>query len=62
MTLIEANAVRDDGWWVAEFSLEGKEFGTQARRLDQLESMIKDAASLMTGEPAEEFDVNINPS
>lgn len=54
------SAVRDGKWWVAEFEVEGHPYGTQARRLDQLEGMVRDAASLMTGKPAAEFNVDIN--
>lgn len=61
MTHINATATRCDGWWSADFTINNREYGTQARRLDQLEAMIKDAAALMTGQPEETFAVTIEP-
>lgn len=61
MTHINATATRCDGWWTADFTVNGHEYGTQARRLDQLEAMIKDAAALMTEQPEESFTVTIEP-
>lgn len=46
---IQAEAVKDGQWWVAEFSLDGRAYGTQARRIDQLQDMVADAAALMSG-------------
>ncbi|MDD7464622.1 MAG: hypothetical protein PUK59_00010 [Actinomycetaceae bacterium] len=57
-TRINATAIRDGSWWIAEFTLNGREYGTQAKRLDQLESMVKDAAALMSGEPEDSFSVS----
>ncbi|MFY9262591.1 MAG: hypothetical protein GX483_01965 [Actinomycetaceae bacterium] len=56
---IEARAIRDNPWWVAEFAIEGREYGTQARRLDLLEGMIRDAAALMTGRAKDSFDIRL---
>ena len=50
-TQIHATAERGNGWWVVTFSVDGTEFGTQAKRLDQINDMVADAASLMTGRP-----------
>lgn len=55
METIRVSAVRDDGWWVGTFTLDGREMGTQARRLDQLEAMVLDAAALMTDRPESDF-------
>ena len=35
-TQIHATAERGNGWWVVTFSVDGTEFGTQAKRLDQI--------------------------
>lgn len=55
MDTLDVSAVRDDGWWVGTFTLDGREMGTQARRLDQLEAMVVDTAALMTGRPESDF-------
>lgn len=60
MTQINATATRTSGWWVANFTVGGHEYGTQARRLDQLEHMVKDAAALMTDQPEDSFTVHID--
>ena len=59
MTTIDTTVTRDGNWWVAEFTLNGKEYGTQARRLDQIEEMVKDAAALITGDSLDSFAVNV---
>ncbi|WP_406709507.1 hypothetical protein [Trueperella pyogenes] len=61
MTLIKATATHAGRWWIGEFTIDGREYGTQARRLDQLEAMIKDATSLMTNEEPDTFTVAITP-
>ena len=61
MTHVNATATRCDEWWAADFTVDDHEYSTQARRLDQLEAMIKDAAALMTGQPEESFTVSIEP-
>ncbi len=50
MTSLDTTVTRDRNWWVAECTFHGKEYGTQARRLDQIEEMVKDAAALITGD------------
>ncbi|MDK6905635.1 hypothetical protein ACYATL_09150 [Actinotignum timonense] len=59
MTTLNTTVTRDGNWCVAEFALNGKEYGTQARRLDHIEDMAKDAAALITGDPLDSFAVNI---
>ncbi|MBS5749275.1 MAG: transcriptional regulator [Actinotignum schaalii] len=59
MTTLNATVTRDGHWWVAEFALTGKEYGTQACRLDQIEEMVKDAAEVITGDPLDSFAVNV---
>ncbi len=58
-TLIQAGAVKDREWWVASFTLDGRTYGTQARSVDQLQDMVADAASLMTGVEKVDFDVTV---
>lgn len=59
-TRIDAQVLHEGGWWVAEFTIGNRDFGTQAKRLDQLSEMVKDAAALMTDQSATDFDVNLN--
>lgn len=42
-------------WWIAEFVIDEKEYGTQGKTLTELELMVKDAAEIMTDTPREEF-------
>ncbi|MDE1566192.1 MULTISPECIES: transcriptional regulator [Actinomycetaceae] len=60
MTTLDTTVTRDGNWWVAEFTLNGKEYGTQARRLDQIDEMVKDTAALITGDPLDSFAVNVS--
>ncbi|MDO4899818.1 hypothetical protein [Actinomyces sp.] len=62
MTRIEATAQYCDGWWAVEFTLQGHEYSTQARRLDEVVPMVADAAALMTGQPADDFEVRYKVS
>lgn len=57
-TQIKATATRDGKWWIADFAIDGKEYGTQGKTLEKLEAMVKDAASLMTGKPGTQFTVD----
>lgn len=59
ITHIEARAIRDNGWWVAFFEIDGREHGTQAKTLDKLEYMVKDAAALLSDKPITDFTVSI---
>ncbi|RAX21642.1 MULTISPECIES: hypothetical protein [Actinomyces] len=58
MTRIEAMALYCEGWWAIDFTLEGHEYSTQARRLDEVVPMVTDAAVLMTGRPTDDFEVH----
>lgn len=40
MTAIKATAQRDGKWWVIDFAVDGQDYSTQARRLDQVEAMV----------------------
>ena len=51
---------RDDGWWIVTVpTVRG--LYTQVRRLDQVEAMVKDAASLYFEQPEEDFTVTVVP-
>lgn len=55
---LTAKATRAGKWWAVEVpEIEG--LFTQARRLDQIEAMVKDAASLLTERPEQDFRVDI---
>lgn len=54
--LLHARVVRSGGWWAVEVpEIDG--LFTQARTLDEVPAMVKDAASLLTGRPASDFEV-----
>ncbi len=59
-TQINALATKIDNWWIAEFTIDGHEYGTQAKQFHQLEAMIKDAFNLLTGLPQTECLINIS--
>ncbi|MDD7384780.1 MAG: sigma factor-like helix-turn-helix DNA-binding protein [Actinomycetaceae bacterium] len=59
MKHLDVNATRSGKWWVGFFTLDGHEHGTQAHTLKQLESMVKDAAALLTDRPIDDFTVTI---
>jgi predicted RNase H-like HicB family nuclease len=54
---VTANAQRSGGWWAVEVPAIPGLF-TQAKRLDQVESMVKDAAELLG---AGDVDVDVVP-
>ena len=61
MMEITAECFRYEGWWVVTVpSVRG--LHTQARRLDQVEAMVKDAASLLLDRPETDFTVTVVPS
>jgi predicted RNase H-like HicB family nuclease len=55
---VTATVERGTGWWVVEVP-EIQGLHTQARRLDQVAAMVRDAASLLTGQPSESFNVEL---
>ena len=57
---LTANAERSGGWWAVEVP-EVPGLFTQAKRLDQVDSMVRDAAALLTGQPEDSFEVVIEP-
>lgn len=57
---LTARAERGTGWWVVEVP-EMPGLFTQTRRLDQIPAMVRDAAAALTGDPEENFDVEVLP-
>ena len=57
---LTAYAERHEGWWIITVP-EIKGLFTQTRRLDQIEAMVKDAASLLTDQPEDAFTVTVIP-
>ncbi|WP_194949819.1 hypothetical protein [Actinomyces trachealis] len=60
MTAIQATVQRDGKWWVVDFTIDGHEYATQVRQLDQAEAMVKDAAALMTDRSEDTFTVTVD--
>jgi predicted RNase H-like HicB family nuclease len=59
MTTYTAKATRDGKWWSIEIPELG--FFTQARRLDQVEEMARDAIALTLEVAPDSFDVTVAP-
>ena len=57
---LTANCHRSQGWWAITVPEIAGLF-TQTRRLDQVEAMVKDAASLLLERPEEDFTVTVVP-
>ena len=55
---IEVTAIRSGGWWAIEFATGAGIRYTQARRLDQVEGMVRDICN-MDGVPVD--DIHISP-
>ena len=55
-----ALCVRSGDWWAVTVPEVPGVF-TQARRLDQVEKMARDAIALLTGVPDDSFDIVISP-
>ena len=55
---IEVTAIRNGRWWAIEFATGAGIRYTQARRLDQVESMVRDICN-MDGVPVD--DIHISP-
>lgn len=62
MDTIQAAVTRDGQWWAADFTVDGREYGTQARSLSAVREMVADAAALMTDRPASAFAVSLVPA
>ena len=55
-----AECERYEGWWIV--TVPGvRGLHTQVRRLDQVEAMVKDAASLLLDRPEDDFTVVVVP-
>jgi len=59
-TELVANCQRYEGWWIVDVP-EVRGLHTQCRRLDQVEGMVKDAASLLLDQPESNFVVTVVP-
>lgn len=57
---VTAHATRSEGWWAVEVP-EVDGLFTQARRLDQIPDMVRDAAELLDGIAPESLEVNVIP-
>ena len=57
---LTAHCQRYEGWWIVTVpSVHG--LHTQVRRLDQVEPMVKDAASMLLDRPESDFTVTVVP-
>lgn len=56
MTILHVTCERGDGWWVAQ-CVEDPGLMTQARRLDQIPDMIRDAAELFDEFNGKDLDI-----
>ena len=57
---VTAHATRSQGWWVVEVPEVDGAF-TQARRLDQVPAMVRDAVSMLEDVPEESIEVEVIP-
>jgi predicted transcriptional regulator/predicted RNase H-like HicB family nuclease len=59
MKIYKVTATRDDGWWVINAEVPGAFVWTQARRLEQVEPMARDAIALTLDVPEDSFGLNV---
>ncbi|WP_172120991.1 hypothetical protein [Actinomyces faecalis] len=59
MDTINATVTQDGRWWVADFTVDGHEYGTQARRLSDITAQVADAAALMTDRDPSDYTITI---
>jgi predicted RNase H-like HicB family nuclease len=57
---LTAHAERTEGVWTIEVP-EVKGLFTQAKRLRDVEVMVRDAAALLTGDPEDSFEIEVVP-
>ena len=57
----EVTATREGEWWAIVADLGEREVASQARRLDQVEPMIREAISLVLDVDAHAFDIEVTP-
>lgn len=56
---MKATARRSGEWWAVE--VNGEEYHSQAKRLDQVPEMAADVVALLTGQPAGSVEVTVVP-
>ena len=59
-THFNARATFSDGWWSAEIDVPGKLVFTEAKRLDRLEEMARDAVATALNTSKEEVRVDVH--
>lgn len=59
MTAYAVTAARHGGWWALHADVPGASVWTQCRRLDQAESVAREAIALALDEPEDSFDVTV---
>lgn len=57
----EVTATREGDWWSIVADLGEREVASQARRLDQVEPMIREAISLVLDVDEHAFDIEVTP-
>lgn len=57
----EVTAIREDDWWAIVADLGEREVASQARRLDQVEPMIREAIGLVLDVDEHAFDIEVTP-
>ena len=60
-TVYEVTATREGDWWSIVADLGEREVASQARRLDQVEPMIREAIGLVLDVDEHAFDIEITP-
>jgi DNA-directed RNA polymerase specialized sigma24 family protein len=60
MMKLTANCQRSGGWWAVDVP-EVPGLFTQAKRLDQVAARVRDAATLLTDQPEDSFEVTVAP-
>lgn len=60
-TVYEVTATREGDWWAIVADLGEREVASQARRLDQVEPMIREAISLVLDVDEHAFDIEVTP-
>ena len=59
MTTYRVTATRDDGWWVIEAAVGTRTIATQARRLDQVDEVVREAISMALDVPEDSFGIDL---
>jgi predicted transcriptional regulator/predicted RNase H-like HicB family nuclease len=59
MKIYTVTATRSDGWWVINADVTGAIVWTQARRLEQVEPMAREAIALTLDVPQDSFGLNV---